>query len=318
MSNLEKFGARIKALKPAEVADDDVVKDRFIQLYNSIHGSDKGELVYHKEQFNYKKLLAETPTLRECSPLSLYGCFLDINVNGLSLQIGNNPDCYIIPKSIKVGVDTQGKDVWEKRAQLSISPYGEVKMRMRSGQIKYLDNPVIVYDCDKFRIGLNEIGKMVVKEYEATIPQPKEAKIIACFVRIERIDGSFEMPYLDMKDIDRLKGYSNKQNKGSETNDKSNALYTSFKGGIDPGFLAAKTIKHAFKTYPKVPTGQFSSLEPLEEVIPQQVNYGINAEDASANAPQIKDEFEEAITSHEVVEETAFQVAIEEEDNPFN
>ena len=114
MSNLTVLATRLKALKPQEVVDDEFVRDRFIQLHNDIHGNNKGELIYHKEQFNYKKLLAETPALRECSPLSLYGCFLDINVNGLSLEIGNKPDCYIIPKGFKIGVDANGRDVWEK------------------------------------------------------------------------------------------------------------------------------------------------------------------------------------------------------------
>lgn len=305
--SVQKLGARIQALKPVEVADDEFVRDRFIQLHNDIQGTQEGELVYHKEQFNYKKLLAETPALRECTPLSLYGCFLDINVNGLSLEVGNKPDCYIIPKSINVG--TKENAVWEKRAQLSISPYGEVKMRMRSGQIKYVDNPVIVYDCDKFKIGLNEKGKMVVKEYEATIPQTEGAKIIACFVRVERVDGSFEMPYLDMKDIERLKGYSETQNR----NTGANKLYNSFNGQIDPGFLAAKTIKHAFKFYLKVRTGQFSTLEPLEEIVQGQIDYGIDSAANSANASEEKpDAFEEAITAHEVVEEKT------DSDNPFN
>ena len=210
----------LKQAKPADLVELDVVKDRFITLHTQIHGSDNGELIYHKEVFNYKKLLAETPALRECSPLSLYGCFLDINVNGLSLETGNNPDCYITPGNFNVG--TKDNPVNEKRAQLVISPYGQVKMRMRSGQIKYVDNPVVVYDCDTFRVGIDEKGKKVVKAYEAQIPKPKGAKIIACFVRVERPDGSFEMPYLDMEDVERLKSYSAKKNRGT-----ANALYSS-------------------------------------------------------------------------------------------
>ena len=50
-------------------------------------------------------------------------------------------------------------------------------------------------------------------------------------------------------------------------------LYTSSEGGIDPGFLESKLIKHAFDGYPKVRTGQFSSFETQEE--PQEIDYGL-------------------------------------------
>jgi hypothetical protein len=279
--------ALLKQAKPAEIAELDFVKDRFITIHNQIHGTDKGELIYHKEVFNYKKLLSETPALRECSPLSLYGCFLDINVNGHSLEQGSKPDCYITPKNFKVGTDAEGRDVWEKRATLQVSPYGEVKMRMRAGQIKHADNPIVVYDCDHFKIGTNDKGKLVVKEYDKTLPKPDDAKIVACFVRIERPDGSFEMPFLDMDDINRLKGYSEKQNGVG----KANALYGKNGKQIDTGFLKAKTLKHALMAYPKVPTGKFTSLEPLEELPAgtDQIDYGIDANEHSGNAAQYAD-----------------------------
>ena len=40
-----------------------------------------------------------------------------------------------------------------------------------------------------------------------------------------------------------------------------NALYTAQGGQIDPGFLVAKCIKHAFKTYPKARIGHATQLE---------------------------------------------------------
>lgn len=312
----------LKAASPVELVELDFVKDKFITLHNQFNGSSRGEQEYHVQVFNYKKMLSEKPDLRECSPLSLYGAFLDINVNQLSLEQGNKPDCYITSRNFKVG-EKEGKAVYEKRAQLAISPYGEVKMRMRSGQIKYADNPIVVYDCDTFKVGLNDRGKLVVKEYEAVVPTPRDAKIIACFVRVERPDGTFEMPYLDMKEVDRLRAYSNKNNFGNATNDKSNALYTSNGGQIDSGFLKAKTLKHAFKSYPKVPTGKFTSLEPSleEEAMPVDVDYGIDTEDithteVTATKP---DEFTQELNAQsqqEPVETKVFASAGFEDDEP--
>jgi hypothetical protein len=297
--------AVLKSTPAIELVELDFVKDKFITLHNQFNGNERGEQEYHLQVFNYKKMLSETPALRECSPLSLYGVFLDINVNQLSLEQGNKPDCYITTRNFKVG-EHEGKAVYEKRAQLAISPYGEVKMRMRSGQIKYADNPIVVYDCDNFKIGINDKGKLVCKEYDAKLPRPNDSKIVACFVRVERHDGSFEMPYLDMKEVERLRAYSNKNNFGNAQNDKSNALYTSNGGQIDTGFLKAKTLKHAFKSYPKVPTGKFSTLEPAleEEVLPSEVDYGFNPEDMNTQTFQDVD--------HEEVNKDDFSQALEE------
>jgi hypothetical protein len=311
--------ALLKEAKPADIAELEFVKDRFITIHNQIHGTNKGELIYHKEVFNYKKMLSEKPELRDCSAISLYGCFLDINVNGHSLEQGSKPDCYIIPRSFKVGTNPEtNKGIYEKRATLQVSPYGELKMRMRAGQVKYADDPIVVYDCDEIKIGTNDKGKLVVKSYEKSLKQPEDAKIIACFVRIERPDGTYEMPFLDMPAVERLKGYSARQNNGT-----ANALYTSNKGQIDTGFLMAKTLKHALTSYPKVQTGKFTTFEPLEETpagaITDEDIYGINADEHSADAVQdisheeIK-EFDAALNQPNENEPTMqYQTADEEE-----
>ncbi len=86
------------------------------------------------------------------------------------------------------------------------------------------------------------------------------------FIRIVRADGTVDWHWMMEGDIKRLEAYSfkNNQNWNPQTRQKegkANALYTSSEGGIDPGFLESKLIKHAFDGYPKVRTGQFSSFE---------------------------------------------------------
>lgn len=294
--SMEITKSHINSLAAIELAADPGVMQKFVELYNKIHGVKDGQMIAHKEVFNYRKLLAENPTLRECENLSLYGCFLDVAVNKLSLEGGKHPDCYLTPRSVNVG--TRDNKQYVKRAVLNISPYGELKMRMNSGQIKYADNPIVVYEGDKFKVGLGESGKLVVKEYEAAVPRKKDAKIIACFIRIERYDGSYEMPYLDSEAIERLKGYSSRQNNGSP-----NALYTSNGGQIDTGFLKAKTIKHAFSAYPKVRTSDFSQLDPMDEST-QHVDYGFDTAEGSGNTQDVdyheeKDEFSNAVDQEE-------------------
>ena len=93
----------INALAPAQIVESDKVEQKFIQMYNAIHGTGVGVQIYHKEVFNFQKLLTENPDLQKCSNMSLYGCFLDMAVNGLSLDPTGRPHCYLIPRKAKTG-----------------------------------------------------------------------------------------------------------------------------------------------------------------------------------------------------------------------
>ena len=251
MSNLIQIKvAELNQLDPLMIAEDNRVEQKFIQMYNAIWGTAQGAQIYEKEKFNFRKILQDKPELQKCTPLSLYGCFLDIAVNGLSLDPTGRPHCYILPRSTKTGYkDNNGSDIYELRAYLSITGYGELVMRQRAGQVRYVDNPVVCYEGDTFSPGLIDGVKTVT--YQAACPR-KSNKVIGGFLRIVRSDGTVET----------------RQKEG-----KANALYTSSEGGIDPGFLESKLIKHAFDGYPKVRTGQFSSFETQEE--PQEIDYGL-------------------------------------------
>lgn len=274
----------INALAPLDIVENPRVEQKFIQMYNSIHGTDKGVQMYHKEVFNFQKVLAENPSLQECSKMSLYGCFLDMAVNGLSLDPTGRPHCYLIPRNSKTGYkDDKGKDIKEKRASVSVTGYGELVMRQRAGQIKYADNPVVVYEGDIFQPEL--VGGKKVITYKAAVPR-KSNKIIGAFIRIVRNDGSEDYQWLLEGDIDRLKGFSEKANSYYDYNSrkfvtgKANELYTSNDGQVDPGFLENKMIKHAFDAYPKVRIGKFTHMQSMEEPEPE-IDYGVEDGEAT-------------------------------------
>ena len=129
--------AELNQLNPLILADDNRVEQKFILMYNAIWGTDQGVQIYEKEKFNFRKILQDKPELQRCTPLSLYGCFLDIAVNGLSLDPTGRPHCYILSRNTKTGYkDQQGNDIYEQRAYLSISGYGELVMRQRAGQVR--------------------------------------------------------------------------------------------------------------------------------------------------------------------------------------
>lgn len=255
----------LNKLAPMKIVDNPQVEQKFVQMYNAIWGSNVGEQIYNREKFNFNKLLQEKPDLQECTKISLFGCFLDMAVNGLSLDQTGRPQCYMLSRNMKV--KDGNRERWEKRAQIQVSAYGEVYMRQRAGQIKYCDQPVIVYEGDVFSVGLENGVKKIT--YQASIPR-KSNKIIAAFIRIVRNDGSEDYHWMMESDWQRLANFSNKNNKGKG----ANALYSSNEGQIDPGFLENKITKHAFDVYPKVRIGNFTYLATMEEPEPV-IDYGI-------------------------------------------
>lgn len=277
----------IEKLPVKELVADNQVSSKFIQLYNAIHGEKMGESIYQKEQFNFMKLLDEKPDLQECTKLSLYGCFLDVAVNGLSLDTISKPHCYIIPRSVKSGRKNEhGYDIYEKRASIQITGHGELMMRKRAGHINYADDPVIVYHGDYFQPALDAQGKKRI-DYKPSVPR-KSKKVMAAFIRIVRNDGSVDYHWLLEDDFERLAGFSAKsksyydKKSGKRVMGKANELYSSHDGGIDPGFAENKMIKHAFDAYPKIKVGEFTQLETQQELEPV-INYDIDTEKAKAN-----------------------------------
>lgn len=279
MSNVIQIKVdELNSLSPSKIVENKNVEQKFIQIYNSVWGSDQGVQLYHKETFNFQKLLYDNPALAECSNISLYGCFLDMAVNGLSLDPTGKPHCYLIPRSTKSGrKDQYGKDIYEKRASVSVTGYGELVMRMRAGQIKYADNPVVVYEGDVFQPAL-ENGKKVIT-YRADSNR-KSTKVIGAFIRIVRNDNSEDYQWMLQPDIERLKGFSERANGRWDNSQRkrvagdANELYTSNDGQIDPGFLENKMIKHAFDAYPKVRIGKYTQMETVEEK-ESEIDYGI-------------------------------------------
>ena len=216
-------------LNPLMIAEDNRVEQKFIQMYNAIWGTAQGAQIYEKEKFNFRKILQDKPELQRCTPLSLYGCFLDIAVNGLSLDSTGRPHCYILPRSTKTGYkDNNGSDIYELRAYLSITGYGELVMRQRAGQVRYVDNPVVCYEGDTFSPGLIDGVKTVT--YQAACPR-KSNKVIGGFLRIVRSDGTVDWHWMMEGDIKRLEAYSFKNNQKwnpqtRQKEGKANALYT--------------------------------------------------------------------------------------------
>lgn len=242
----------LNQLDPLKLVDDESVRTNFIRTYSKIHGKAEAdaEMVCEREAMYYKKALSADGKLKECTKLSLYSVFLEIAINGLSIQPGSKSEAYLEARGVKVG-GTKENPSYAQVAFLRITAYGELNLRMMAGQIVRMMNPVVIYEGDLFQPTTNDRGELIVR-YEPKIPRQSK-KIIGCWVRIQLPDGSSDFKWLLEDDYDRLKKYATTQTRsGSYTN----PLYSSENGGIDPGFLEAKTIKHAMRSYTKLRIGE--------------------------------------------------------------
>lgn len=288
MGNIGITVERINSMKPLDIAKDAAVRERFISIYNTISGSDEGEALYEAESRHFNRILAENAYLQQCTPFSIFTSFIDLAVSGLSLEQGVRALCYLIPRSYKV-VGPDGKDKYEYRCNLQISGHGELVLRARCGQIKYADNPVLVYSEDEF--SFSDMNGQKSVSYVCHLPHAS-GHIVAAFIRIVRNDGSVDYSVMYEEDWERLKQYSAKANKYWDKEsrtyiEKPNALYSSgTEGGIDTGFLASKVVKHAFKTYPKVKIGKSTVLESEQET-PVDMNdiYGVDGGESNEPKP---------------------------------
>lgn len=244
----------INQMKPLDIVEAPFVRDRFIQIYDTLWGD--GEAAYQRESIYFNKALRDNDggKLQRATPFSIFTAFVDLAVCGLSLEPGSRALAYLVGRNVNIG--SREHPTWEGRCTLTISAYGELVMRARAGQIRHADNPVLVYDNDEFSFKDQDGRKSVT--YTCNLPHTGH-HIVACYLRITRADGTIDYSVMYPEDWARLAGYSQKQNRG-----RANELYGVDVNGqvnIDPGFLMAKCIKHAFKTYPKVRIGRGTELQ---------------------------------------------------------
>lgn len=249
-------------LPAKDLIDQPAIKESFISVLMKIHGKNEGdaEMVFEKELLYFKKALSENQKLSQCTGISLYSAFLEIATNGLSIQPGGKSEAYLESRAAKDGRDGNGQDKWIQVARFVITAYGELNMRIRAGQIIRMNNPQVIYEGDKFQPRTNEQGVLIV-DYAPVIPR-KSKKIIGCYVCIVLPKNQYDFKWLLEDDIQRLAKYSIPR---SGTNPQANALYSSNDGQIDPGFLEAKTIKHAMRAYSKLRVSDTVSFEGDEE-----------------------------------------------------
>ena len=282
MNNIQLTVQEINSMQPLQIAEAPQVRDKFITIWNTLWGEGTGEAAYERESNYFNNLLREKDSgkLMKATPFSIFTAFIDLAISGLSLEPGSRALTYLIGRNVNVG--TKDHQQWEGRVKLTISAYGELVMRERCGQIRHADNPVIVYANDEFSFA--DRGGRKEVDYVCHLPHNNQP-IVACYLRITRADGSTDYAVMTEEDWVRLASYSMKQNQRYDRSTGSyvgtaNALYGMDQQGvvhIDTGFLMAKCIKHAFKTYPKMRIGRGTEMQTQQEDTENEMDsfYGI-------------------------------------------
>lgn len=270
--------AKVKFDLPAiEITEQEAVKAGFIDTCMKMHGMKEIDAigVYERELRYYKRAVNESEKLKQCTGISLVSAFLELSIQRLSLQPGQKADCYLEARSSKITVPEQkgdkivNVDKWIQVCRIVVSAYGELNLRIQSGQIIRMNNPIVLYDGDHFQPKTTERGELTV-EYWPAIPR-KSNTIIGCWVSMVLPHNGIDFKWLLADDIERLKKFSVPKTRATaDYTPQANALYTANDGQIDPGFLEAKTIKHAFRSKTKLKISDAIAFEDDPEEEQQQ------------------------------------------------
>lgn len=107
MSNIQFTVEQLNTLQPLDIVGNPAVREKFIQIYNTLHGD--GEAAYERESVYFNQLLrdSENGKLQNATRFSIFTAFIDLAVCGLSLAPGSRAQCYLLGRNVNVGTKDQ-------------------------------------------------------------------------------------------------------------------------------------------------------------------------------------------------------------------
>lgn len=204
-----------------------------------------------------------TPAIMECVPASIAFAVRRAIKNNQTLdpQAGL---MYVKTRNVNVG--TKDAPKWVKVMETQETANGKISRLRQLGRILDIKRPMIEHDAN--------------------------GKVISVTCEYQLSTGRWESATFTAYEFERWEQASAKQNNG-----KANAMYTSWKGGIDPEFARAKSIQHSLKKLGANPNEKLAKaiqkMEPIQ-IIEQSANLA-EADDQQEPGGQYM------VTTHEIV-----------------
>lgn len=248
------------------------------------------------QELNYLEQHAtRLPAIMECVPSSIVLAVKNVLRKNLSLD-PNAGLVYIKTRNQNIAPYGQ-PNKWIKVLEIQETANGKISYNRQIGRLLDYTKPLPAKDANGKVIGVSM--KVLVPSW----PQPRWEE--------HEYDESDFRRWQAYSHKENAKGYDPKNTRGKEAPDLeklnyANALYTSFKGGIDPEFARAKCIVHSLKKLGSNPNEIPGRMVPVKQITPiidpgiavieandsdytyhEEINSHINEEQAShQNKPQ--------------------------------
>jgi recombinational DNA repair protein RecT len=303
----------------------DAFRNNYVTNYSKTTGKKDGDMVFEREKILFMKAIQAQPKLEKCDRFTIYSAFIELAASGLSL---NDGEAFIIP----YGTVAQFQPGWKGRLnQMSMLPY-----------IKYVNDPVVVYESDEFDYEIVN-GVTHIKKHKPNLKRVAGEAITFVYLSIET-DHGFKIHLMSAADVYSIRDrYSQTYKqymidiaaKGLKLGDSFKKTITgrngSFEVTVEPPFWVTdeprafkKTlVKRVWNSIPKT-----ERMKKLDEKIKnnfdpetgevfentEEIDYGIVQDDAGLlpeETPKYEEKFTVKATSGENA--TAHTVKITEE-----
>ncbi len=187
------------------------------------HSQEQAKDLAEKEAYHLSQLMCDSEDLRSIAsknPAVLLMEMRKIPLLGVSLDPSLKL-AYLIVQDKAAG-----------KVQLEVTGRGKVVQAIAQGLVQSVD-VTVVFEGDQVKA--DEKGLLHI------LPNFNDgkSKVIGCWITITWPDGRITQDIYKQSHIENWMKRSEKRFKGT-----ANANYTSFNGGIEPGFMVSKAIKH--------------------------------------------------------------------------
>lgn len=192
------------------------------RAFNPNMNAEQSMLKVVREITHIEQLMMLKPDLKGCTANSIMYAVQQCISDGLTLSPTSNL-AQLVPSKIKTGQNGT-QDIYEWVAQYKPTANGYISRARKSGRILDHKKPEITY---------SDNGRVETVTFQYMVSS-----------------GRWESVTFGPTQFDRLRAYAHRKNSrgkldaNAETMNYANALYTGYKGGIDPEFAASKTVIH--------------------------------------------------------------------------